>query len=1007
MKKLIFLLLVISLAFCTASIGQQTIRGKVTDVSGETLIGVAIVLKANRSVGSITDLDGNYSFKIADTTAQTLIVTYVGYQVIEETVPPGKGGVTIRNFVLKSSSQEIKEVEVTAKVIKAREYFTENMKKNSAVSLDYISSETLKKTGDINVTSAIARVAGVSTNGSFITVRGIGDRYVKTGINGMRIPTLDPFTNNIKLDLFPASLVDNIIITKTASPDLPGDWAGAYISVETKDYPEELSVNAETSIGYNSQSTFKDVISSQRSSTDWLGYDNSLRDRNHNDFSLAIMSPSQYQQFVALGLGSYYNSMGVTNDNWTNNSDTYFRLGLVQLGLLPPALINDNTAYQNAVAAYNNGTYKGQAFNIVNAPAAKTGQSFPNTWNIVTRKAPLDFSQSFSIGNQTKLFGKPLGFLFGFRYQSSLFYDPNSVAERIKPGATPDSYIIDVHKDQQESKETNGWSGLINTSYKFNPNNSISLLFMPNFTGVNNVRNAYEHDNNKTSTTLTQNYEERKQLVYQFKSEHYLPGSKIKIESNASYTNGTSNVPDLRNIEYKSSGTSDNITVDPTNDAADRIFRYLSDDLFDSKLSAEIPIRNIAGLIRKLKIGGAYQYDKQKRDQYWYHVTIGNNTSLPPYSSIDQVFDLSNFGITNNSIPYYYSLDEQPINHTFGHSEVIAGFAMVDYGITPKFRISGGVRVERADIYTDVFKYDSLGYSSDDARRYSGGTIATPGKLNELSYLPSANIIYKLRNDEQTPINLRFNYSQTVARPSIRELTVTKEFDYELQGNVQGNPDLKMVQISNYDLRLESYFKNGDNISLSPFYKDFKNHIELVQSDVYTWRNVDKSYVMGLELEGKKIITKQLDFTANITFVKSHTEFVRIRQEIVGGVPIIYYEDTVKRSMFGQAPYIINGILNYSMDSIGLNLTLSYNIQGERLVIASNNAAVPDIYELPRNSLDLKIIKKLGKHFSTTLTVRDILNAERNRSYKTGDTWSLYDKYHFGTIYVFSLIYKL
>jgi hypothetical protein len=164
---------------------------------------------------------------------------------------------------------------------------------------------------------------------------------------------------------------------------------------------------------------------------------------------------------------------------------------------------------------------------------------------------------------------------------------------------------------------------------------------------------------------------------------------------------------------------------------------------------------------------------------------------------------------------------------------------------------------------------------------------------------------------------------------------------------------------------------------------------------------------MGLELEGKKIITKQLDFTANITFVKSHTEFVRIRQEIVGGVPIIYYEDTVKRSMFGQAPYIINGILNYSMDSIGLNLTLSYNIQGERLVIASNNAAVPDIYELPRNSLDLKIIKKLGKHFSTTLTVRDILNAERNRSYKTGDTWSLYDKYHFGTIYVFSLIYKL
>ena len=92
------------------------------------------------------------------------------------------------------------------------------------------------------------------------------------------IPTLDPFTNNIKLDLFPASLVDNIIITKTASPELPGDWAGAYISIETKDYPDKLSVNMESSIGYNNQSSFKNVISSQRSSTDWLGYDNGLRE---------------------------------------------------------------------------------------------------------------------------------------------------------------------------------------------------------------------------------------------------------------------------------------------------------------------------------------------------------------------------------------------------------------------------------------------------------------------------------------------------------------------------------------------------------------------------------------------------------------------------------------------------------------------------------------------------------------------------------------------------------
>lgn len=1000
----LFLFTVAGLLTCSMAFAQGTVRGKISDANGETLIGVAVVLKENRSVGTVTDFDGNYSLKISDSTAQVILITYVGYQQIEETVHPKNGEVVVKNFVMKSSAQEMKEVQVTAKAVKSKEYFIENVKKKSATTIDYISSETIRKTGDVNVTSAVARVTGVSTTEKgFITVRGIGDRYVKTSLNGSRIPTLDPFTNNIKLDLFPASLVDNVIITKTASPDLPGDWAGAYISVETKDYPEELAVNVETSLGYNNQSTFKDVVSSQRSSTDWLGYDNSFRDRSHNDFSLAILSPTYYQQFVALGLGSYYNSMGVTNDNWNNNSDTYFRLGLVQLGLLAPAQINDNTAYQNARNAYLNGPYQGEAFDIVNAGAAKTGQSFPNNWNTVIRKAPFDFSQSFSIGNQTKFFGKPLGFIFGLRYGSSLQYDPHSISERTYAATG----LIQAYQQRQISKETNGWSGLCNLSYKFNPYNSISLLFMPNLTGVNNVAQAYDTINIKT--LLSQFYEQRRQLVYQFKSEHYLTGSKIKIESAASYTNGKSNVPDFKELEYKSNPYTGTIIVDPTNDPADRIFRYLTDNLFDSRLSAEMPVGNKTGLTRKIKLGAAYQYDNQRRDQYWYHVNIGNNTTLPSYTSIDQVFDLSNFGISNHSMAYYYSRDEKPINHTIGESETDAGFVMLDYAFTPRCRVSGGVRVERAKIYTDVFEFDSLGYAADDARReyVAGESPALPGKVNQLSYLPSVNVIYKLRNDEQFPINLRFNFSQTVARPSIRELTVTNEYDYELQAPVRGNPKLKMVQVNNYDLRMEVYFKNGDNLSVSPFYKDFKNHIELIQSDVYSWKNVDNSYVLGVEVEGKKAITKQLQFTANFALVKSQTEYVRTREETVGAVTTVYYEDTVKRSMFGQAPYVINGILSYVLDSIGLNLTLGYNIQGARLVLGSNNPSVPDVYELPRHMLDFKVIKKIGKHFSASMTVRDILNSERNRSFKYPDHWTVYDKYNYGTSYVLGISYKL
>src|SRR6185436_18541902 len=158
---------------------------------------------------------------------------------------------------------------------------------------------------------------------------------------------------------------------------------------------------------------------------------------------------------------------------------------------------------------------------------------------------------------------------------------------------------------------------------------------------------------------------------------------------------------------------------------------------------------------------------------------------------------------------------------------------------------------------------------------------------------------------------------------------------------------------------------------LSLFYKDFKNHIELELSDSYYWQNVEDSKAYGIELEGKKKIIRNLEFRANVTLVKSTTTFVRTTIESVGGYKTYYYGDVVKRPMFGQAPYILNGILDYSSDSLGLSVTVSYNVQGPRLAIGSNNPAIPDVYDLPRNLLDCKITKKIGKHFSVSLTSRN------------------------------------
>jgi TonB-dependent receptor len=1015
MKKTLLLTL-LSLTLFSYSYGQATIKGKVTDKkSGETLIGVTISLESKPGVGVTTDLDGNYTLILPDASILTLVISYISYETKKEIIHPVMGETIIKDFVLQSVSQDLGTIEVKAKATRAKEYYMENIKKNSSASIDFISSETMKKTGDVNVTAAISRVSGVSMNNGFITVRGIGDRYVKTTINGSRIPTLDPFTNNIRLDLFPASLIDNVILTKTASPDLPGDWTGAYISLETKDYPDKLAINMETSVGYNNQTTFKDVVSSERSSTDWMGFDNGFREFDHNSFvtsprvSYGSFSGSQYQQMVGLGLENFYKSMGITrNTPW---DPIYFNLGLVQLGLLDKELINNSNAVKTATDNYLKGGYVGKAFEGYNAVAVRSSQGFKNNWNTTTQKAPINFSQSFSIGNQTKLFDRVLGVVGGFRYGSGIQYDPNSVSQRVNMGQNG----IEVNTlTPQVSKQTNTWSALFNLAYKLNINNSISLLFMPNFTGANNVRNVVDdRDNTQSFLTKSQFYEQRKQLVYQYKSEHLIPGPNMKLNLNASYTNGKSSAPDFKNVSYIKNADGTYQIGGSIGDGIHRFYRYLTDDIFDSRIAAELPLHETEELIRKLKFGAAYQFNNKKSDQYDYSVLSDltdhpvklTNDDLEPYFNIDH-FSIKNNPDTpgNKEIDMYYVSTDDPANHTFGKSSITAAYAMLDYAIIPSLRASGGLRVEQANIYTDAVKFDQMHLKANDLRRLNGsdGQMINPGKLNEINYLPSATLIYKIRKDEKAPINLRASFSQTIARPSIRELSSVSIFDYEFRTAVVGNPDLKTAKIKNYDLRFESYFKSGDNASVSLFYKDFKDHIELVNYNVVTWENVDKAHVMGIELEARKAIVKHLEFRTNVTFVRSRTTFVR--QQAVGSelIPV----DTVTRPMYGQAPYILNGMLTYTADSLGLTLTISYNIQGPRLALSSILKDVPDVYEMSRHLLDFKVSKKIGKHFSTSLTVRDILNSPIRRAYKFDNWDTSYDQYRYGTNFVLGVSYQ-
>ena len=197
-----------------------------------------------------------------------------------------------------------------------------------------------------------------------------------------------------------------------------------------------------------------------------MGFDDGFRRHNIGSLKAPNLAPSQYQELAALGLGDYFSQIGI--NSWLDgnpNGNLYFRMGLVQLGLLSSGQINDNASYQQALQLYNS-SYKPQAFSILNPNGTDYNNGFNNNWSTKIRKAPLNFSNSFSIGDQKLFFGKELGYIVGLRYGSSIRYDPNGISQRI--GFESQGFPFETQDYAEISRETNSWSALCNLALKIN-----------------------------------------------------------------------------------------------------------------------------------------------------------------------------------------------------------------------------------------------------------------------------------------------------------------------------------------------------------------------------------------------------------------------------------------------------------------------------------------------------------------------------------------------------------
>ena len=298
LRKALFTLLFIMLGATVFAQGTGKIAGTVSDAkTGETLIGVSVkITGTTRGVG--TDVDGKYLLSGLTTGKYTVEVSYISYATKKITdVDVKTGVVTTLNVTLdESSSQTLNQVVITGSYKQESVNSLLLQQKNSPRISSGISAEVIKRSPDRNTSEVLKRVSGASIqNNKFVVIRGLADRYNSSMLNNSLLPSTEPDKKAFSFDIIPANLIDNLIIHKTASPDLPGDFAGGIVQVITKDVPDQDFLNFTTSFGYNTQSTFKDFLGNDRGKYDYFSFADGSRD-------LPSTFPKSFQEYNPLNV---------------------------------------------------------------------------------------------------------------------------------------------------------------------------------------------------------------------------------------------------------------------------------------------------------------------------------------------------------------------------------------------------------------------------------------------------------------------------------------------------------------------------------------------------------------------------------------------------------------------------------------------------------------------------------------------------------------------------------
>ncbi|WP_418895153.1 TonB-dependent receptor domain-containing protein [Limibacterium fermenti] len=971
--------------------GSGNLKGRVVEAeTSEPLPGATVrILGTDR--GTMTDLDGYYSFDNVPAGHQTIEVAYMGYTTQPVTVNIPANRTATYDVTLSVDSKLLDEV-VISSVRRQRSsvpHMTEKLMVQEIKALQVvasgISSEQISRTADRNAADAVAKVSGVSIrDNKFVVVRGMNERYNLNYLNDNVAPSTEINSRAFALNLIPTRVIDKIVVYKSPSADLLSDMTGGAVKIYTKDATAVRHFDLDVQLGVRENSTFKDLLTYKGGKYDILGFDDGTRALpksvpGYGNFSRAQISQQTYAESFS-NILEYGKVKALPDVQITANYYDAFSVFGKTLSML------SSLSYKKESQGWQTDRMQG----FLKASHGEIPIAINSVYNdhINNDNAQLSLLQNFSLR----------------------LNDRHSL--RFK------NFLLQQGQDQTITRISAG---------PFVPNES---------TGTQELLGGlwdYSTSIKGRKKNVILSYTQRFLYSGNFSGEHRFGGDRHRLEWNAGYIFTRQDMPDQRVLRFDNmrNGRSYNGVFPDYNWVALERATHYEDGLTDllmGKVSRSWT-RNTeqsgnfaldytwnAAKSFNVKLGTYSQY--RHRTLYRRTYTL-NEGDLNSAGYIEGGMDDWQVGAGSDYMDYnrvYYTEQDlwnvwstdylkddgsalKVFDRTSGSDsykadeQLHSGYAL--FNLKPlgeKLDVSLGLRVE----------YDRQQVASAYVSPNDRGGVNAPLLVdNEITdWLPSGNVSYKPTGKWV----FRAAYGQSLNRPEFREMSSFSETDYLNGQTIRGNSGLVRSKADNYDLRAEWYpygDSKSDMLSIGGFYKTIEKPIERTVTKemafsytlpVISWRNGEEATIKGVEVELRKDfsfipgkIFSDLSVIANYTWLHSEVT-VQNRGISPDGSKII--DTFITRKLQGQAPYILNAGLYYDNAGSGTKAALIFNRIGERIYAASTGYLGTDFsqgqhgdkgylgsqIELADTQMDFSLTQRVGKGISLKFSIQNLLD---------------------------------